>query len=80
MIMISVAGLITLILCLLFAIPYIEFMKKKAYSQYIREEVAAMHSYKEKTPTTGGVFIVFSIYLAHLLSFVKEVMLLAILC
>ena len=36
--MISVAGLIALILCLLFGIPYIDFMKKKAYSQYIREE------------------------------------------
>ena len=68
MIMISVAGLITLILCLLFAIPYIEFMKKKAYQQYIREEVAQMHSYKEKTPTTGGVFIVASIIIGSLIA------------
>lgn len=68
MIMISVAGLITLILCLLFAIPYIEFMKKKAYQQYIREEVAKMHAYKEKTPTTGGVFIVASIIIGSLIA------------
>ena len=68
MIMISVAGLIALILCLLFGIPYIEFMKKKAYSQYIREEVAQMHAYKEKTPTTGGVFIVSSIIIASLIA------------
>lgn len=68
MIMISVAGLITLILCLLFAIPYIDFMKKKAYSQYIREEVASMHAYKEKTPTTGGVFIVISILIGSLIA------------
>ena len=68
MIMISVAGLITLILCLLFAIPYIEFMKKKAYQQYIREEVAQMHAYKEKTPTTGGVFIVASIIIGSLVA------------
>jgi len=68
MIMISVAGLIALILCLLFAIPYIDFMKKKAYSQYIREEVAKMHAYKEKTPTTGGVFIVLSIIIASLIA------------
>lgn len=68
MIMISVAGLITLILCLLFAIPYIEFMKKKAYQQYIREEVAKIHAYKEKTPTTGGVFIVTSIIIGSLIA------------
>ena len=68
MIMISVAGLIALILCLLFGIPYIEFMKKKAYSQYLREEVAKMHSYKEKTPTTGGVFIIVSIIVASLIA------------
>lgn len=68
MIMISVAGLIALILCLLFGIPYIDFMKKKAYSQYLREEVAKMHSYKEKTPTTGGVFIVISIIIASLIA------------
>ena len=68
MIMISVAGLIALILCLLFGIPYINFMKKKAYSQYLREEVAQMHSYKEKTPTTGGVFIIASIIIASIVS------------
>lgn len=66
--MISVAGLIALILCLLFAIPYINFMKKKAYSQYLREEVAQMHAYKEKTPTTGGVFIIASIIIASLIA------------
>ena len=68
MIMISVAALITIVLCLLFGIPYIDFMKKKAYSQYLREEVAAMHSYKEKTPTTGGVFIVASIIIGSLVA------------
>jgi len=68
MIMISVAGLIALILCLLFGIPYIAFMKKKAYSQYLREEVAKMHSYKEKTPTTGGVFIITSILISSLIT------------
>ena len=68
MIMIATAGLIALVLCLLFGIPYIDFMKKKAYSQYIREEVASMHAYKEKTPTTGGVFIVSSIIIASLVA------------
>lgn len=43
-------------------------MKKKAYSQYLREEVAKMHSYKEKTPTTGGVFIIASIVIASIIA------------
>ena len=68
MMMIAVAGLIALILCLLFGIPYIDFMKKKAYSQYLREEVAQMHAYKEKTPTTGGVFIISSIIIASIIA------------
>lgn len=68
MIMISVAALIALILCLLLGIPYINFMKKKAYSQYLRQEVAEMHSYKEKTPTTGGVFIIASIIIASIIA------------
>ena len=68
MIMIGVAALISVVLCLLFGIPYIDFMKKKAYSQYIREEVAQMHAYKEKTPTTGGVFIIASIIIASMIT------------
>ncbi len=61
MIMIGVCALITLTLCLLFGVPYLAFMKKKMYEQYIREEVQILHAQKNKTPTTGGVFIVASI-------------------
>ncbi len=68
MIMISTAGLIAIIMSLLSGVPYIDFMKKKAYSQYLREEVASMHAYKEKTPTTGGVFIVISIIIASIIA------------
>ena len=68
MIMISTAGLIAIIMSLLLGVPYIDFMKKKAYSQYLREEVASMHAYKEKTPTTGGVFIVISIIVASIIA------------
>ena len=68
MIMISVACIIALIFSLLLGVPYIAFMKKKMYSQYLREEVAKMHANKEKTPTTGGVFIVLSIFFASLIT------------
>ena len=68
MIMISVAGLIAIVLCLLFGVPYLDFMKKKSCSQYLREEVAQMHASKEKTPTTGGVFIISAILIASLVT------------
>lgn len=68
MIMIAVAALITLTLCLLLGVPYLEFMKKKMYGQYIREEVQMLHAKKNKTPTTGGVFIVASIIIGSLIA------------
>ena len=68
MIMMAVAALITLTLCLLFGVPYLAFMKKKMYAQYIREEVQALHASKNKTPTTGGVFIVASIIIGSIIA------------
>ncbi len=68
MIMVSVCFLIALVLCLLLGVPYIALMKKKMYSQYLREEVSKMHAGKEKTPTTGGVFIIASILTASLIA------------
>ncbi len=66
MIMIAVCMLIALVLALLLGVPYISLMKKKMYSQYLRDEVAKMHAGKEKTPTTGGVFIIASILISSL--------------
>lgn len=60
MIMMTVAFLLGLIICLLLGIPYIDFLKKKMVGQYIREEAPDNHKQKEGTPTTGGVFIIFS--------------------
>ncbi|MCD8024417.1 MAG: phospho-N-acetylmuramoyl-pentapeptide-transferase [Candidatus Gastranaerophilales bacterium] len=68
MIMIAVSALITLTLVLLFGVPYLDFMKKKMYGQYIREEVQKLHAGKNKTPTTGGVFIVVSIITGSLIA------------
>lgn len=68
MIMMSVAALIALILALLLGVPYLAFMKKKMYGQYIREEVAQLHAKKNHTPTTGGVFVVLSILIASLIT------------
>ena len=64
MIMVSVSFLLGLILCLLFGIPYIEFLKKKTIGQYIREGAPEAHAQKAGTPTTGGVFIIGAALLA----------------
>lgn len=68
MILAAVAGLIGFVLSLLFGVPYIDFLKKKMYSQYIREEAPESHAKKGGTPTTGGVFIVFASVLAAVIS------------
>jgi len=64
MIMTIVSFLLGLILCLLFGIPYIDFLKKKTIGQYIREEAPEAHAKKAGTPTTGGVFIIIATLLA----------------
>lgn len=37
MIMLAVAFLLGMILCLLFGVPYIDFLKKKMIGQYVKE-------------------------------------------
>lgn len=64
MIMITVAFLLGLILCLLLGVPYIEFLKKNLFGQYIKDVVPEGHAKKTGTPTTGGVFIIVAILLA----------------
>lgn len=66
MIMILVAFLLGLILCLLFGIPYIDFLKKKTLGQYIKDVAPEGHAKKAGTPTTGGVFIVLAILIASI--------------
>lgn len=68
MIMTTVAFLLGLILCLLFGVPYIEFLKKHLFGQYIRDVAPEAHAEKSGTPTTGGVFIVGAILLASVVT------------
>ncbi len=56
--LIYAAGLFALLLTLLAGVPYLGFLKRKLYSQYIREDGPASHSSKSGTPTTGGMIIV----------------------
>ena len=68
MIMIAVALLLSLVFCLLFGVPYIDFLKKKTIGQYILDVAPEAHSKKAGTPTTGGVFIVLAIILSTIIT------------
>src|SRR5574344_149395 len=72
MIMIAVGFLLGLILCLLFGIPYIEFLKKNTIGQYVKDVAPETHAKKQGTPTTGGVFIVLAILLASCITLLLE--------
>ena len=66
MIMIAVATLISLVLCLLFGVPYIDFLRKKTIGQYILDVAPEAHAKKAGTPTTGGVFVILAIIIVLL--------------
>lgn len=68
MIMITVAFLLGLILCLLLGVPYIDFLQKKMYGQYVKDLAPENHAQKAGTPTTGGVFIVLAIIIASVIT------------
>ena len=68
MIMLAVALLISLVLCLLFGVPYIDFLRKKTIGQYILDVAPEAHAKKAGTPTTGGVFIIAAVILSSIIS------------
>lgn len=68
MIMIAVSLLLSLVLCLLLGVPYIQFLKKKNVEQYILELAPEEHAKKAGTPTTGGVFIISAIIISSIIT------------
>lgn len=68
MIMLGVGLLISLVLCLLFGIPYIDFLKKKTIGQYVLDLAPEAHAKKQGTPTTGGVFIIGAIIFSSIIT------------
>ena len=68
MIMIAVGLLLSMVLCLLFGVPYIDFLKKKTIGQYVLDLAPEAHAKKQGTPTTGGVFIIAAIVLASIIT------------
>lgn len=68
MIMLTVGLLLSLVLCLLFGVPYIDFLKKKTIGQYVLDLAPEAHAKKQGTPTTGGVFIIAAIVIASIIT------------
>ena len=68
MIMLAVALLLGMVLCLLFGVPYIDFLKKHTIGQYILDVAPENHAKKAGTPTTGGVFIIAAIIMASIIT------------
>ena len=68
MIMIAVSLLLSLVLCLLFGVPYIDFLRKKTIGQYVLELAPESHAQKAGTPTTGGVFIILAIIISSIIT------------
>ncbi len=61
-----VSMLVAFVLTLLSGVVYIDFLKKKMYTQYVLEDAPENHAKKAGTPTTGGVFIILSAVMASL--------------
>lgn len=68
MIMLAAAFLLGMILCLLFGVPYIDFLRKKLIGQYIKDCAPQTHAQKQGTPTTGGVFIILALILGAIIA------------
>ena len=66
--MLAVAFLLSMILWLLFGVPYIDFLKKKMIGQYVKDCAPEAHAKKQGTPTTGGVFIILAIIIASVIT------------
>ena len=68
MIMISIALLLSFVLCLLLGVPYIDFLKRKTIGQYVLDLAPEAHAKKQGTPTTGGVFIILAIIISSVIT------------
>ena len=68
MTMLLAGFLISMILCILLGVPFIDFMKKHMFGQYIKELAPEAHAKKQGTPTMGGVFIVASIIISSVVT------------
>ena len=72
MIITIVAALVALVLSLLFGVVYLDFLKRKVYTQPILEDAPETHAKKTGTPTTGGAMIILAIIVSALIALPME--------
>jgi phospho-N-acetylmuramoyl-pentapeptide-transferase len=72
MVLIYVSALISLLLTLIAGVPYLEFLKKNLYGQFIREDGPSSHAKKAGTPTTGGLIIVVPAIIGGILALIMD--------
>jgi len=70
--LVYVSALLSMLLTLLAGVPYLDFLKKNLYGQFIREDGPASHSKKAGTPTMGGLIIVIPAIIGAVLSLVMD--------
>lgn len=70
--LIYVSGLVSLLLTLIASIPFIDYLKKHMYGQYIREEAPERHNKKAGTPTMGGIIIVLPALIGAVISLIMN--------
>lgn len=68
MVLVYVSALISLLLVLILMVPYIDFLKRHFYGQYIYEDAPESHCKKAGTPTMGGIAIVDCVFIASVVS------------
>ena len=66
MLNILVAGLIGLVVTLFGTRPWILFLKRNAYGQFIRDDGPTTHHVKRGTPTMGGAIVLVAVVLGYL--------------
>ena len=62
-----IAGTAALLLCLFLSPKFIEFLRRRAFGQNIREEGPEGHKTKAGTPTMGGIIIVLAFSIPFLI-------------
>lgn len=59
------AGFISLVVTLFGTKPFITFLHRRAYGQYVRDDGPTTHHVKRGTPTMGGVIVIAAVLLAY---------------
>jgi phospho-N-acetylmuramoyl-pentapeptide-transferase len=70
--LVYVSALLSMLLTLLAGVPYLDYLTKNLYGQFIREDGPASHIKKAGTPTMGGLMIVIPAIFGAVLALVMD--------